>query len=407
MEQVLAHIAAGNLHEALVRLWVVAGRRRPDGDLVRNAWERQTQPKRCDLYVRQFRELVSAGSTVGPVRAGEEPLALVLALDAVLAEERAPRRQRSVPVDVDGEEYWLVRTPLGRLQAPAARQANNPASWFRHHHVIPATLHAFGTTVGVSVRALDRSTHRRFEALRKGISVRVYLAHFVDGVRLETQSNAAAKFFATGQSDESRRTQSVREHLEIAAHEQADFVVFPELTVTASQREEIRSWFRLTLEADGTAPILIVAGSFHERIGARQVNRAYMLGPHRDLLTHTKLRPFGLAGAEAEDITTGDQIDLLATPIGIVAMPICKDFNDVAGIDWVPMGPDWCLVPSMGDGTNVSAHRAQAERLWKVLFRTVSLVGNQEYSGPAVPGFGQSDRYQPASAGGELLVISL
>ena len=406
MEQVLAQIEAGNLHEALVRLWVVAGRRTAD-DLVLNFWERESEPARFLRYSRQFHVLLTAGSAVGPVHAAEEPLALIEALDVFLAQERAPRRQRSAPCDIDGQEFWLVRTPLRRMQAPAARQANNRASWFRHHHVIPALVGAFGESISVHVRAPDRATHRRLAALRERKSARVYLAHFVDGVTLNRVSSAAKKFFVSGLSDAVRRTQSITEHLIAAADARADFVIFPELTVTSEQREDIRRWYRKAIDAGGPTPIFIVAGSFHEVVAGRHVNRAQMLGAHGEVLTHIKVRPYGLAGAEAEDISSGDRIELLATPIGIISMPICKDFNDVAGIDWTPMGPDWCLVPSMGDETNVKAHTGQAERLWKVLFRTVSLVGNQEYDGGPIPGFAYDGSIQPAAAGGGVVSISM
>lgn len=402
METVLELIREQALRDALVRLWVLASRRNDD-DLVLNAWERNKDESRFQGLAKQLRKLLQQGKPIGRIHAEQEPLALITALDKFLADDqRAARKFSSIPFEVDGREYWLVRHPLARRNsASMASQANNPNAWFQNHSVIPRLLGDPEAPISIMIAQPDSVTAQALEKILVQDSLRIYVAHFVDGVRLAMQTTAAGKCFALGLSAPDVRGASIRATLDRALTDGAHVVVFPELTVTQEHRKLIDQW-RMGTRESANAPILILSGSFHEEVAGRRVNRAELLGLSGRLMTHEKIRPFGAADGMAEDIASGGTLTLLSTPIGLVAIPICKDFNDVAGApDWTRIQPDWCLVPSMGNERNVHAHVRQAQRLWQVVCRTVSAVANQEFDGePVKSGFGFTDTLVEIAAGG-------
>ena len=403
MKQVIELIRDGALRDALVRLWVLAGRHE-NGDRNQNAWERNTVKVRFDQLAAQFGSLLTHGKSIGPVHAAQEPLALIRVLDSFLADEqRAPRKLSVIPHRVDGADYWLVRHPLARRNhASMAGQAGpNRQAWFRHHAVIPKSLGGPDASISIAIGEPDSATSMALEKLLSLDSVRIFVAHFVDGVRLDMQKSVADKLFAIGLTQPDIRRASILDMLDRAQASGAHIVVFPELTVIPAHRQLIAEW-RLTAQQSAGAPILIVTGSFHEEVKGRRVNRAELLGLSKPLMTHEKIRPFGKAEGFAEDIASGGKLTLLSTPLGLIAMPICKDYNDVAGgPDWTRIEPDWCLVPSMGDASNVRAHARRAESLWQVVCRAVSAVANQEFDGqPATSGFGQIERKIDITAGG-------
>lgn len=305
----------------------------------------------------------------------------------------------------DGNNYWLVHIPDRRKNASIARQTNNRAAWFRHHAVIPASCPCqSGIPIRIAVVEPDRTTEERLREFGAQSKLRVYLAHFTDHVELTRNISPAGKFFAIGVSDAETRKASIDAHLCVAEKEEADVVIFPELTVIPEHRREIGRRHLKRMDDQQHTPVLILTGSFHEtRQGERKVNRAELFGSSGVLMSHHKIRPFGDAEETAEDIDSGDCLGLLASAIGVIAIPICKDFSDALGVNWAEVGPDWCFVPSMGNQTTIDAHSAQARRLWKILFRTVSLVSNQEVSGEAMPGFACAHEVEHVLAGGGIL----
>jgi hypothetical protein len=415
LEKALFDIHSGHLHRALVRLWVLAGLRikgenKADNDLVLNSWERNTDANHRQENMEAFNRMLSGGKKIKTALARTEPLALIQALDSFLANHLPARRKSNVPYAIDGAEYWLVRIPLGpRANAPMSKQANNRAKWFHHHNIIPARLRQLNDAIRIRILDPDLATQRRLEELRGKSMVKAYLAHFTDNVKLEFTQNPAGKFFAHGLSDSGTRIRSIQAHLEIAYSKCADIVIFPELTVTPKHRRAIREWHLDQIDNQKHVPILLVSGSFHEVFENKQkVNRAEMLGSAGNpLLNHDKIRPYGDADGGAEDIDSGSCLNLLSTSMGILAMPICKDFNDAASIDWNEIGPDWCLVPSMGNESSIRAHSEQAQRLWKILFRTTSLIGNQEFEGSPVPGFAFSESKISIPIGGGMIEITI
>ena len=144
MREVITLIERGHHHEALVRLWVLATtRRNPDDDSPLNAWERSTQRDRAsrrasEIRVDEIRATFNDGRSVDQATAEADPLALVVALDAFLGLDTAPRGFAAEPYRVGERDYWLVPLNLSRAgTASSARQTGNPQSWFHYHRVNP------------------------------------------------------------------------------------------------------------------------------------------------------------------------------------------------------------------------------------------------------------------------------
>lgn len=410
MEKVIADIRGNKLGRALVRLWVMAGIY-ANRNLTLNLWEHKAGKVQRESRSKALRQDLKNGNAISLDQANQDPLALVRALDSFLADEmRVDRPLSRVPHVIDSAEYWLVRHPLARRRnASQVDQPNNRAAWFRAHSVIPAQVGEAHAPLLVTVLEPDLATANALDAILAAASIRIFVAHFDDGVCLQGVSNQAEKRFFTGFDEPATRSQSIHATLERAHRENADVVVFPELTVTPEQRDEIAIWQR-GAKKTGSSPTLIVSGSFHEQIEGRKVNRAELLGLSMPLLVHEKIRPFGHAEGFAEDFENGNRLELLATSIGLIAMPICKDFNDIVdGLPWPRIAPDWCLVPSMGDEGNVNAHAKRAKELWDVFARTVSAVANQELdqAKTKAPGFCHDAARTNIAPGGACIEIQL
>ena len=415
MREVIILIERGDHHEALVRLWVLGTtRRHPDDDLPLNAWERSTQRDRAsrrasEIRVDEIRATFNDGRSVDQATAEADPLALVVALDAFLGLDTAPRAFAAEPYRVGEQDYWLVPLNPSRAgSASSARQTGNPQSWFRHHRVLPATL---PTGLRVEPQPSRDVTDTRLREIKHAGRMRTFLGHFDDGATLVPPP--ADRFFATGLSDENARAASVGRALVRSVEEEADVIVLPELTVTPAQREVVKDQLRQT-QRTGRGPALVVPGSFHEERDGRKVNVAELLGSDgRRLLVHEKLRPFGGANELAGDIHAASILRLLVTPIGSIALAICKDYCDDVGPirDWDALAVDWWLVPSMGERSTIDAHARRAEMLWQVVNRGVTLLANQE-SGvvggtESVPGFVFDGARRDIEAGGSFVDVGL
>lgn len=411
MREVVRLLNAGHQHEALVRLWVIATRRKePDDDLPLNSWERTTRRTRRSALSEKLGAALDDGRDVEPAIVDTEPLALVVALDTFLGLHTPPKGFAAEPYRVDDRAYWLVPLNLGRaLAAGIARQAGNSQSWFRHHRVVPAVLPS-----GVHVEAQPSRdvTDARLREVRRTGHVRAYLGHFEDGATLEPPP--AGRFFATGLSDEPARIRNIDRSFARAADERADLVIFPELTVTPAQREATKERLRTSEHP----PALLVPGSFHEEWNGRKVNTSHILGVDgRTLVVHEKLRSFGEADGTAEDIHAANTVHVLVTPIGCIALAICKDYCDDPGPirDWDALAVDWWLVPSMGAQSTIDAHERRARSLWTVINRAVTLLANQEPAIPprsvASPGFAfhgtTREVRSDVTVGGGLVVVAI
>ncbi|WP_041641365.1 nitrilase-related carbon-nitrogen hydrolase [Magnetococcus marinus] len=170
--------------------------------------------------------------------------------------------------------------------------------------------------------------------------------------------------------------------LEAAKELKANLVIFPELTLTPQLRECVQTWL-YDNQDHGFA--MLIPGSFHEMVEPSQdpINRAVLLsGLGETLLQHNKIIPFSTAGMH-ENITSGDTLTLLDSPIGLIALAICRDFlesDDNTKLPWQSVAPHWALIPSMSEIQGVRAHLRQAKIL-AMACGTRALVPNQSLDG--------------------------
>ena len=103
-------------------------------------------------------------------------------------------------------------------------------------------------------------------------------------------------------------------------------------------------------------------------------NRALLVdGKGNELCEHRKLTKFGRLDGWLESIALGDEITVLVTPIGTVALAICKDFcDDHVGRVWEQIQPEWLIVPAYGKGA--SAHETAAKRIARMVGTVVILA---------------------------------
>jgi hypothetical protein len=233
----------------------------------------------------------------------------------------------------------------------------------RHHALIPARVEVDPIrSYPVHVEHMRQGTIRCEEALARGI-VKVATTSFGDGARID--------FGGLSIPTAAERARKLSQAITGAAARGVDILVAPELTLPPTARAAVLRDLRW-----GTGPelALLAPGSFHEREAAGVFNRAVLVdGKGNELCTHRKLTKFGELEGWLEEIELGDEITVLVTPIGLVALAICKDFcDDHVGRVWEQLQPEWLLVPAYGRGA--SAHETAARRISRMAGTIVILA---------------------------------
>jgi len=154
--------------------------------------------------------------------------------------------------------------------------------------------------------------------------------------------------------------------------------------------------------------MLILPGTFHETINGKIFNFGEVFDRFgRPVLSHYKLTTFGPT-ERPEKISTGRRIELLDTPIGLIAMPICLDFCEEGSPFnrlWDEIGTEWLLVPAYGNKTSITAHLRKAKTLQRS-YSAISVVANQDPEGrDKNHGFVCHDRQEPKKITNEHRVI--
>jgi hypothetical protein len=173
-----------------------------------------------------------------------------------------------------------------------------------------------------------------------------------------------------------RFSELVSDHLEAArsalariltrcTETRVDLLCFPELTLDTA----LLGHLRLLLETRNRSqsPLLVVAGSFHVDSGGRWVNRCRILSGKGEILaTQDKCVVYRVPAIQAqaspglrallgiderggyEDIDLSSTLNVLETPLGRLATPICLDFcGDQVRDLLVACGVNLLLVPAM------------------------------------------------------------
>jgi len=316
-----------------------------------------------------------AAAPLEPATPAEDALLELEALD--LAGSLWPGGAHGAPAQIFGagdRARYVVR--LGReRQALTARQPGVLYTHLRFHALVPTQIPvaANATRYRVDVRPLDRGFT---QAIARGI-VGVATTSFKDGATIEWQAGELGNR-AIALRDGDDRAGRLWGAIKAAALDEVDVLVAPELTVTPGVRDGIVDKLRWSDDDAPARPLaLLVLGSFHEQLGRRFVNCARLLdgATGNTLLEHHKLVQYGVLDGFVEGIQLGDSITVLATPIGTVAIAICKDFCDYhVGPIWHHIQPDWLLVPAYGGGAD--AH-ALASKQIKNMLGTVVVLAHQ------------------------------
>ena len=389
MFRVTNYLSQQAYRQAFVRLWVLG----QDNPTLRE-WELQRGSTQAFSAAKaQCQAALDGEKHLAAEFVEKNPLALLVALDDYLFTGRflsAPSLRRSNRTFTKylegGKSYWLVPVLLNnRRQSALAGQHGNLSHWVRHHCVLPAvTPHGIHVTLQHTQSTVDDKLNALWHADEPHL--KVWIAHFDDQatVKGSTAQSAVGDWRATHIAPHDARMASLHRTMDDAQAECAQVIVFPELTIDLAQRTLLTQ--RLRKQVDGHL-VLLQTGSFHETLATegqngKTFNTAPLLNAQgRPLLTHRKLRAFSKAHSAiepgtdpstdpvTEDISLGDSIHVLATPVGLLTVLICKDFLDVhpSVQTLLSDGPvEWVFVPSFGDEKTVRQHKARAKTLGHV-----------------------------------------
>ena len=325
---------------------------------------------------------------------GSDPLAWLQALDHICHLDYVPG-SFAKPLkltDIDAEFWLMPRLPQAAASARKT-QFGNLEHWLSHHRVVPTRLNS-GLTVdwpGLPHGSADTlSRHLRKPTLK------VAIAQLHDGVDIEVAPTPPSHFRVTGLSDEETRYNSVLSILEAAHCKQADILVLPELTITNTLRRRIADLLfdQEDLAEKPFAIPLIVLGSFHEPSAERWRNHSQLVsGLTGDRLLSCDKRcpvsycpPPGTSPLSETLSTAPTPFSVLDTPLGLIALAICKDLFDGAVSQALDeLGPDWILVPSMSD--SLAPHHDASDRRRKVAGCRVAVANQPMPGGSAAHGF--------------------
>jgi predicted amidohydrolase len=156
----------------------------------------------------------------------------------------------------------------------------------------------------------------------------------------------------------------------------ATVLVFPELTAPPEAITALQQFLK-DLATQKLA--IVIVGTAHANDSTdptRYRNRALVLGVDGGVLWfHDKIDPF-TAGANSERLVAGTSIDLVITPLGSLAIAICKDMIGRHMSVIQQIGIEILFVPSMSNST--SAHQSAAQTI-SARQGTVSLVCNRPF----------------------------
>lgn len=330
------------------------------------------------------------------------PLAWLMALDRYAHDQ----------VPAQGEPQWEISPQLALSDAPKngvgkfvirrrqwplgvdeshARQPGHIQHWMRSHWISPSTVG--GRTIRVV--AMPPTIMPKGQAVAASGTLRVAVVSLRDGAKLRWQAEGNARL-AVGVDDEAARRAALRAGLAAACEASADVLVAPELTVTEALRHDL---IEFLLETPNHPLWMVTPGSFHElkpqpSDGLAHSNTARLLDPDgRELARHHKLRPFSWeeGGNQCvEAIAPGQELVLLETPIGHIAMAICLDqCEESAPLQelWEWAAPDLLLTPAMDSAEQLEPYGRAADRAARS-HGCCSVIANQ----PPEPDNGQALR---------------
>ncbi len=393
MEKVANFINHEYYREALARLCRIAQRSAQDERLVLDDWEPwhlsnfHSNEEKAHNIKQAMERFSNDVLTISSDEIEKDPLLWFQALDEHCNRIFGP--DSILPSDKiddgDGESRVFPIYP-GSGGGKRREQYGNIAFWLRHHRVIPLNnLQDISIPLSVAVAEIPQGYKDWANRHLIGETVKIAIIHFADGSYPIINYNTPQLFVCNDLSDEAIRLEKALECISAAKSEGAHILVMPELTITPAIRLKITNKLDLLNEKEGenhalSVPV-IVLGSFHEQVEMRWRNHAeailgldgtYLFGcDKRRSVTFNNCRE----GIEC----ASTPLTCLLTPLGLMAMAICKDmFDGKPAAALSSLSPDWLLVPSMSE--KLSPHRAAAKQLHDT-GGTVVAVANQEMPG--------------------------
>lgn len=389
MEQVAQFINAASPRQALARLCRLAVAPVADGRRRLDDWERLV----CDDTVldKALSRLDDDVSSVQAVEIADHPLLWLRALDEHCNLGISPDSYvKAIAIDDGTGHSYLLPLYPGHGGGAHARQYGNLARWLKHHRVIP-----LDNPQGIPVAVAGLRGYTEWTAARTaGNNIKLALAHFTDRARPKIELIEPAHFICPSLEDNAARLDSAMAAIRDAKANGAHLLVMPELCIPNEMRRQIiaalfDSHAEQGEDHDLAVPI-IVLGSFHEQSPKGWRNRAVVIsGLDGGLLFVSDKRKSVTFDNRKENLECAVDFTCLATPIGLMAVAICKDLFEEAPAALLRSLPlDWLLVPSMSN--KVTPHKAAAKTLYATA-GTVVAVANQQMPGCAKdrPGFVQ------------------
>ncbi len=371
MDEVIACLAQEDWPLALVSLAAIATPQ------ARSAWESAIPPSRQPARVEHWFKRLQRAPLPDRQEIDHEPLAVLSALDRLVAATRAPRFA-ATPLRAADRDWWLVPvTASWRRRARLVRQVGRLDHHLHHHAIVPAVLGSALAPLRVRCIALSGELANAVDSLHDAPDkvLRAWIAHFDDRCAVQWLApQPAGRVVSAGIDPIERRGESWRRSLKQATDDNAFLWLAPELSLTPGQQDELVE--ALLAAGEKPKPRLVAPGSWHHPYLGGYANLASLIDGFtgEPLFRHQKLRCFGSYGNAghadtAEDAIPGDEVTLLVTPLGNWTLLICKDFIDadesVVGL-LQPLCADWVLVPSYGDDKTSDAQARRAAQVCRV-----------------------------------------
>lgn len=393
MQDVLKFLEAGKFHQALVELYGLGCAHGTSGSRNFDSW---SPASACQAALeKRLVHAVSADDcpVISLHDAERAPLVLLREIERRLCQGKrfvASTSSECLFTDSRGDARWLVRRQNAHWSKYPAAQSPSARYFLSSHSCFPQSFSVGDSKIFVVRHVLAAAPKPRAQ-------LKMRVSHFVDSASVDWIETSDT-FVVTGLKDEAQRKNSVLAELQIVRELGCDVWVAPEYAVTQAIVDEVA---RDLADNPISALQIAVPGSYaHRSGGLMQRNRATALSGggaalcHSDKLTELTIELPPGPRRLREHIEHPQRVDIIETPIGLVAVLICKDFCDDAGgivrAVWDAIAPDWMLIPSMGDENSLAAHRLAAEHFVKLHGASVVLA-NQEtgLANPAAvkPGF--------------------
>ena len=410
MEKVVEFINIESYRQALARLCRLAGYSTSDGRRVLDDWERSYKRNVHAVKKAMDRLVGNDAPVISDEEVRNDPLLWLEALDELCHREISPKGY-FCNLRLDDGEGLIYLLPVYQKSVGAARrkQFGNISCWLKHHRAVPLSN---PQGISVDVAGIPKGYMDWAAKQFAGESIRIAVVHFTDGIAPNISYKEPEHFVCDGLSDENKRLETALEHICHAKRQGAHILLMPELTITPAIRSKIVAELEQLNEGGDEDHVmsvpLIMLGSFHEQVENGWRNHADAVlgldGTHLFGCDKRKSVTFNNCKEGIECSPT--PLACLFTPLGLMAMAICKDLfegDPAAVLTSLPL--DWLLVPSMSD--NINPHKVSARTMHNT-GGTIVAVANQEMPGGkgSVPGFVHYDK-EPELCSTGLTIVSI